>query len=542
MINPALLICCVLAVLLSSCDGKRKTLVEIGNEKQILHVGNFDEPQDVDPQITTGMPEVHLQMAIFEGLVSKDPKTLQPIPAVSDYWSASADGRTYRFHIRQNAKWSDGQPVTAYDFEYAWHRAITPELAADYATDFFILKNAEAYFKGEVSDIKQVGIRAIDEENFEFELTDPIPFILSKLDHHPFMPVPKHVLEKFGAFSSRTSGWTKPKNIVSNGAFKVKEWIPGVVFSVVPNPFYWDAAVVKLKEIRFYPVNSLQQEERMFRTGLLHKTEFMPTGKIEYYKGRPEYINYPYYGTYFYSFNTRVKPLDNYKVRRALSYAVDRDSLVNNVLKGGQIPAYHYTPDSTWGFTSLYNMRFDVAYARQLLAEAGFPDGKGFPEFTILYNTNSDHMKVAVAIQQMWKKYLGINVKLRNMEWKVYLNERDLGNFDILRRGNIGDVLDPTTFLDTLRTGDPFNDGAWSNSAYDATMEKAKTKASNEERFSLFQEAEKIIVDEAPILPIYFYTTNNLVLPSVKGYYNNIMDYHPYKYVYLDGSNTKVER
>ena len=521
---------------LTACK-KHKTLVEIGNEQQILHISNYEEPADVDPQTTTGIPEYRLQMAIFEGLTSKHPKTLEVLPAAADRWDISDDGLSYKFHIRDTAKWSDGTKVTAYDFEYAWKRALTPSLGCEYANDFFLFKNAEAFYKGELSDFGQVGIKAINDSVFEVTLNHPISFFLTKLDHQSFYPVQKKLLEKFNASGDRSTGWTRPENIITNGPFKVKQWVPSFVFSVVPNPYYWDAENVKLKEIRFYPISSLLQEERMFRAGQLHKTEFLPSAKVDVYKGKPEYINFDYYGSYYYAFNTKVKPLDDVRVRKALSYSIDRESIVKDVVRGGQAPAFHYTPNNPFGYKAAANMVYDIALAKKLLADAGFPNGKGFPELTLLYNTQADHLKIALAIQQMWKNNLGINIVLKNMEWKVYLNERNLRNFDILRRGGIGDVLDPSTFFDSMRSGDPMNDTDWGSAKFDALLKSAQQARTNEDRYSLFQEADQILVDEAPLMPIYFYTTNNLLSPSVKGYYKNILDYHPYNHVYLESSD-----
>lgn len=532
--SPHIFLLIIVSLLTLCCCEKRKTLVEIGNEQQILHVSNGAEPVDVDPHIVSGVPEHHLLMAILEGLTSKDPKTLQPIPATADSWTISEDGLVYTFHIRESARWSNGDKVTAHDFVYSWHRLLMPAIGSERSTDLFMVQNAEDFYNGKIKDFSDVGIKALDDAHFQVTLKDPTPYFLLQLDNFNLYPVQKKTIEKFGAFDERATEWTRAENFVGNGPFVIKEWIPGVVFSVKPNSYYWDAANVKLKEINFYPYDNLLLEERMFRIGQLHKTEFLPSSKVAVYKDSPAYHNYSYYGVYYYVFNTKVKPLDDVRVRKALSYAIDREAITSKVLKGGQAPLFHYTPDDPYGYKARANMVYDIQLAKKLLADAGYPNGVGFPEMELTYNTNEDHLKVALAIQQMWKKNLGIDITLHNLEWKVYLDLRKTGNFQIMRRGSIADILDPTTFLFSMKTGDPMNDTYWGSARYDELMELSKKAKTNEERFEYFQEADQILVDEAPVMPIYSYVTNNLVSPSVKGYYSNVLDYHPYNHVYLE--------
>lgn len=521
---------------LSSCKNKHKTLVELGNEQQIMHIGNMTEPAEIDPHVTNGLPEYHIQMALFEGLVGKHPKTLEPVPAVADSWTISEDARVYTFHIRDTARWSDGVRLTAYDFEYSWKRVLQPEIGSEYTKDFFAIENAEAYYRGEIKDFSEVGIKALDESHFQVSLKYPVPYFLVQLDNFTTYPVQKKTIEKFNAFKERGTRWTRQENFVGNGPFVIKEWIPSVVFSVKRNPYYWDAAQVKLNEIHFYPYDNVLLEERMFKAGQLHKTEFLPSAKIERYKYSASYHGYPFYAAYYYVFNTQVKPLNDVRVRKALSYSVDRESLVKNVTKGGQAPAFHYTPDNPYGYTARANFSYDIDLAKQLLAEAGYPNGKGFPKIELTYNSHADHLKTALAIQQMWKKNLGVEITLRNLEWKVYLDARNSKDYQILRRGNVADFLDPSAFLFPMITEDPLNESAWGSKRYDELMELSKRAKTQEERFEYFQEADKILIDEMPLIPLYGYTTNNLVSPSVRGYYNNILDYHPYKYIYLESS------
>jgi oligopeptide transport system substrate-binding protein len=534
-----LALCCVSCV---SC-GKRETLVEIGTREQIYHVSNGTEPSEIDPHTTTGMPENRIQIALFEGLVSKHPETLEIIPAVAERWSVSEDGLTYDFYIRESAKWSNGDPITANDFVQSWRRALLPKLANPYAGSFHPVLNAERFNKGEITDFNEVGAKAISERHFQVQLAYATPYFLQILDHHSTFPVHVPTIEKFGAIDERGTRWTKPENFVGNGAFVPVEWTLGKVFRVVKNPRYWDADKVRLNEIRFYPIDKNLVEERMFKAGQLHKTEFIPTDKIAVYQkaGSRDYRNYLYFGTYFYLFNVTKPPLDDPRVRKALAYSVDRDAITRHVVKGGQVPAFTLVPPDTLGYNAAEKMRYDLDRARELLAEAGYPNGKGFPKIELIYNTLEDHQKIAVAIQQMWKKNLNINISIQNQEWKVFLNNQDVLNYQISRRGWIGDYLDPFTFLELFASGAGNNNTGWSNAEYDRYLEQSKTAKSREERYDYFQKAEGILLDEAPFMPLYYYTTNYLLSSDVKGYYPNIMDYHPYKYIYLESDKARVD-
>jgi len=518
--------------------GDRKKLVDIGTEQQVMHISNATEVSGVDPHTTTGMPEYRIQMALFEGLVSKHPQSLEIVPGVADTWQISDDGLTYTFHIRDSAKWSNGDKLVANDFVRSWHRALMPALGNEYVESLFVFKNAEKFFKQELKSFEDVGVKALDDETLQITLENPTPYFLQLLDHHSTFPVHIDTISKFSAIDERDSTWTRPENFVGNGPFVIREWTPGKVFSVIPNPYYWDAKTVKLKEVRFYPIEQLLAEERMFKAGQLHKTEWMPIAKIEKYKNSnaPEYVTFPYLGTYFYMFNVTKPPFTDVRVRKALAYAIDRESIAKNVTKGQQTPAYTLTPPDVLGYTAKAKMNYDLDTARKLLADAGYPNGEGMPPLELIFNTSEDHLKIAQAVQQMWKKHLNINVTLKNQEWKVFLNNQKLLNYQIARMAWIGDYVDPNTFLEIFITNGGNNRTGWSNEKYDQLIRAASSAKSREERYELFQQAEAILVDEAPFIPIYNYSTNNLLSTDVKGYYMNIMDYHPYKYLHLESS------
>lgn len=534
--SPIIFLCICLSTLLNAC-GKQVSNVEYGNQHQILHAGNGTEPQDLDPHITTGIPEYHIQLALFEGLARKDPRSLEPIPGVAESWTISPDSKLYTFSIRQNARWSNGDSVTAHDFVYSWKRILSPKIASDYSYILYCIDNAEQYYTGKIQDFAQVGVQALDDFTLQVRLKNPTPYFLQLLDHHSTYPVHRPTIEKFGAIDERGTQWTRAGNLVGNGPFSLKTWEVNKILTVEKNPNYWGADNIRLQEIHFYPVEDLNTEERMFRSGQLHVTlsGYIAIEKIATYKNEnPELIHiHPGYATYYYEFNTTRKPFDEVRVRRALAMAIDRQQIVDKVAKGGQLPAYTLTPPDPYGYKPKAAIEYDVAKARALLAEAGYPDGRGFPKFELLYNTAENHQKIATAIQQMWKINLNINAQLSNQEWKVYLNSRNNLEHDIARAGWLADYVDPSNFLDILLSYSGNNRTGWKNAEYDRLINQAAATNDTEARYGILQQAEQLIVDEVPIIPIYYYSGIHLVAKSVKNWQDNIMKYHPFNDMYL---------
>lgn len=538
---PGALIALIAMSLLSACSSDRQTAVQTGIEQQILHLGNGDEPSDVDPHVTTGMPEAHLQYALFEGLVTKNGKTLEPEPAVAESWTMSEDGKTYTFKIRNTARWSNGDEITAEDFIWSWQRALLPALGNQYAYSLNVIRNAEQFNRGEITDFSEVGVKALDKYTLQVELNHPVPYFLELLDHHSLYPVHRATIEKFGAADQRGTRWTRPENFVGNGGFVIKEWQPNKVFSVKKNPLYWDAENIRLNEIHFYPIQQSTTEERMYRAGQLHITKTVPSAKLEQYHAEndPALRSFSFLGTYNYLLNTTKPPLDDVRVRKALAYSIDREQITSKVTKGGQVPAFHFTPPFENGYQATANIPYDIEQAKALLAEAGYPNGEGFPAITIMYNTMEDHQKIAVVIQQMWKRALNINVNIQNQDWKVFLATLRTGDYQVARSGWVGDYYDPNTFLDVFVTDGGNNKTGWSNARYDELIMLAANTVDEQQRLAYFQEAEALLVEEVPTIPIYTYATNSLVHPSVKNWHNNLMDYYSYKHVYLDASNNE---
>lgn len=526
----------LMSLIVIACSKQAETPVNVGNKNQILHVGNGGEPQDLDPHITTGMPEYRIQRAIFEGLTARDGKTLEVVPAAAESWTISQDKTKYTFAIRENAKWSNGDELTAHDFVWSWKRALMPKLANPYAYQLFIIENAEDFSKGKVADFSQVGIKALDDKTLEVVLKQPVPYFLGLLDHHSMYPVHPKTVEANGRMDERGNPWTRPENFVGNGPFVVDTWQVNKVLSVKKNSLYWDQERVKLNEVHYYPIQHSGTEERMFRTGQLHIINELSQTKIPVYRNRqdPAYRTFPYFGVYFYRLNVTVKPLDDARVRKALAYSIDRKTITEKITNGFQPPAFNFTPPDTNGYTAEARMVYDPELAKKLLKEAGFPNGEGFPALTILYNTLEGHKKIALAVQAMWKEVLGINVLMENQDWKVYLSNQHNMNYEITRSAWIGDYYDPNTFLDLFVTNGTNNYTGWSNSNYDEYIKKAANSNEQQERYKYFQKAERILIEEAPIIPVYTYKRNFLVSTSVKNWHDDILDYHYLKDVYLE--------
>lgn len=522
--------------LLTSC-GSNESRVEEGNRTGVLHMGNAAEPQGLDPQITTGHPEYVIQSSLFEGLVAKNPLTLEPEPGVAESWDISEDGLTYTFHLRETARWSNGDPLTAEDFHWSWQRALLPALGNLYNYMFFPIVNAEAFANGDITDFSQVGISVLDTHTLQVRLRAPAPYLLQLMDHHSMSPVHRATIEAFGEPADRLSGWARAGSLVGNGPFMLTEWQVNSHIRVERNPYYWDAGNVKLNAVVFYPTENQTTEERMFRDGQLHATYEVPLDKVPVYlRNEPELIEIsPYLGTYYYLINTTRAPFNDVRVRKALAMALDRELLVDTVLEGIFEPAYAIVPPGTLGYQPPGLFSYDPEQARQLLAEAGFPNGEGFPSFNILYNTQEQHQKIAVSVQQMWQQNLGISVGLMNQEWQVYLDSQENLNYDVSRRGWIGDYVDPNSFLDMFITDGGNNKTGFSDARYDQIMlHDAPAKLDRDERYALYHEAETILIDAMPIIPIYTYQSKHLMSPCIKGMPENIMDFIRWKAVYLE--------
>jgi oligopeptide transport system substrate-binding protein len=623
-------------------------------EGQVFRFNNGAEPEFMDPQLMTGQPDGRIAWALFEGLTGYHPETLAPVPGVAERWELSADGRVHTFHLRRDARWSNGDPVTAEDFVYSWRRFLAPETAAQYAYLLFSVPNAEAYNSGqllgslrlealqtdgaaavldpaglqpasfylgtEVLDeeatdrlaatvtlpvpgapeplqgsmlvaadgtasgeltgqlwrggvleevslaiggrlerndaagsvtgrmeaegagfrlsaavsarrvtAEDLAFRALDDYTFEVTLRDPVQYFLALCAFYPLVPVPRAVIERHGR------AWSQSGNLVGNGAFRLIEHSLQNRIVMVRNEQYWDAASVRLDKVIAYPVELYTTACDLYKAGELdlNPSNYILLEFIPSLLDKKDYHTFPYLASYFYRANVTRPPMNDKRVRRALSLSVDRQALAK-FLRAGQIPAQGFVPPGIEGYEPPEVLRYDVEEARRLLAEAGYPGGKGFPRVSILYNTTEQHRKIAEILQREWKQKLGIDVGLRNEEWKVYLKSQRNVDYDLSRSGWIGDYTDPNTFLDMWLTGGGNNNTGFSSPVYDELIAAAAREPDPVRRMQIFHEAETLLLDELPIIPLFIYTTYYLKKPYVRGYHSNIKDVHPLKHVWID--------
>ena len=400
----------------------------------------------------------------------------------------------------------------------------------------YYVVNAEEFHTGSLNDFSKVGVKAIDDLTLQVTLKEPTPFFLGLLSHYSTWAVHKETVLKHGTIDDRNGQWTRPGNFVCNGPFNLKSWELNKKIIVEKNPLYWDSDMVELNEMHFYPISVEMTEERMFRAGQLHVTSTFPSSKCtpDIKETNPNIQIHPYMGTYFYRFNTKNEALSDVRVRKALAYSIDREKIVETVTKCGQIPAYSFTPPGSNGFFPDTKIPYDVELAKELLKEAGYESGTDFPKLEILFNTSEGHRKVALAVQQMWQQNLGINVELVNQDWKVYLSREMIGDFQVSRAGWIGDYEDPNTFLDTLRPNRGNNKTGWENPEFDRLVALANATLDQDERYKILMQAERLLIDEMPIAPIYTYVRVYQLHEDVKGWYPNILSHHHPKYIRIE--------
>ncbi len=504
-------------------------------EENVLRIGNGGEPRDLDPHTITGSPEAKIIFSIMEGLVAYHPTNDEiPYPGIAEKWEVSKDGKTWHFFLRES-KWSNGDPLTAEDFVYSWRRVLHPGLGNEYADWMYMIKGAEAYHKGELDDIEQVGFSAESDHVLKVELKEPVANFLKMLLNHTFLPVHAPTIEAHGGAGVRQSGWTRPESYVGNGAYVLKVWEPNSVIRIERNPNYWDAESVRMNAIEWYPIEDPNTELRAFESGQLHVTNTLPVNQRKYYRERfPEKIRFdPFAANYFYRINTTRPPVDDVRVRKALSLSIDRESMIRNLLQGNERVATGFAPGGIGDYDAPIREVYNPDKARALLAEAGYPGGKGFPPVELLFNTSDNHRKIAEAIQSMWRNELGIDVSLTNQEWKVYLDSTKEMQYDIARAGWVGNLY-PYSFLRTLLSYSPNNDTGFYNAEYDALLEESSRTMDKEKRHALVRQAEEILLSEEPVIPLYWYTNVFLINPKVKNWTAKLVDQRPMKFVYLE--------
>ena len=619
------------AVISAACSASAKNEPYFGKvqppEGQVLRYITGAEPQTLDPQYMTGQPESRIAAAIFDGLVEYTEENMKPRPSLATSWDVNADGTVWTFHLRNDAKWTDGAPLNANDFVYSWRRAVSPEFAAPYASLMYVVKFAEPYNnnsafvrdpqtgkyategdleragkdgpisftgteperfdKAPATSAKQpttagaakekylfvpadaedrgklvngepaknkpgkpelarflqgkefvnvskehVGVRALDDYTFEVTLEAPTAYFVKLLYHQFFRAVPKQAIEKWG-----DQQWVKPSHIVTSGAFKVEEWSPYEKIVVVRNTQFWDNANTKLDKIIFPATEQLTTAMNLYKSGEVDCTqsnEVPPPWRNQMKETKKDYKYGPYLQIEFLAINTKIPPLNDPKVRRALSAAIDRRIIADQA--PGRLPTTAFTPQME-GYQNAEGDGYNPDLARKLLAEAGFPNGKGFPEIELLYNTAESNKQTMELIQAMLKKELNLKVELTNVEWRVYLEKTRSTKMEfkgMARRGWIGDYVDPNTFLDLMTTASANNGTGWGDKKYDEMLLTANSITDEATRMEKLRDAEAYMLKQQPIIPLFVGPSSFMCKPYVKNLVPNLLDQHDWRGVYID--------
>ena len=509
--------------------------IHSANADTILRRGNGSEPKGLDPHTSEGTSEANIKRDIFEGLTARG-KDAAVIPGVAEKWDISADGKTYTFHLRDTT-WSDGTPFTAHDVVYAWQRDVDPATGGKYSFLLYPIKNAKAIAEGDIKDPGQLGAKATDDHTLVVELEAATPYFLDMLTHVSTYPVPRHIIEKHG------KNWTRPENIVGNGAFKMTAWQPNAHITLKKSDTYWDKDNVKLDQVIYYPTEDQNTELKRYRAGELDMTYEIPLDQIKWLREnlKDELKTGPLLGAYYYGFNLTRPPFkDNPKLREALTLAIDRDIITNKITGTGETPIYGIVPPGIAGYDNYRPAYAGLSQqerderAKQLYAEAGYSKDKPL-KVELLYNTSENHKKIAIAITAMWKKTLGVEAQLINQEWKVFLNTRqEKTSTEAFRAGWFGDYNDPNTFLELYLSKAGLNDSGYDSAKFDGLLQQASLEQNPAKRAALLKEAEQELIDSYAIAPIYSYVSKRLVKPYVKGYSPNIMDQYPSKLFYIE--------
>jgi oligopeptide transport system substrate-binding protein len=603
-----------------------------GKDPGTFYVNNSSEPEYLDPGKCADGSCAVLVTQLFEGLTHYDPRDAHPVAGVATSWDQSRDNRLFRFHLRPDARWSDGKQVTAHDFAYAWKRVLRPSLTSRSAPHLYALKNGELFNVGKlqalragrallrepregapeaatlprgtvvrvlerskgwalverytdlptyrsaaaprspaneprghvpeadlVSDDAVVGVRATDDLTLEIELEQPTPYFLDLTSHHSLCPVRKDVVEPFEQ-RGEAELWVRPEHLVNNGPYMLDQWKFQYEITLKENPFYWDRSRLKIHRVVVLFVEDYHATMNLYKAAeidYIGDALSLPLEYVPVLKAKRDYRVNPYLSVYGYEFNMKKPPVNDLRVRQALDLAVDKKQIVEKLTRAGQQPATHYVPDYTGlGYADQVaedrrngvdpftgpGVDYDPERARALLAEAGYPvvaeggglRAAGFPPLEVLYNTSTGHQQIAVAIQDMWRRNLGVTVALRNEEWKVMLKNYRDGNFQVIRIGAAADYNHPQTFLEPFLTGNPQNQSGFSDPAFDRTMREAAATADPRESIRLYRKAEKIAVDGMPRIPIYFYVRISVVKPWVKGFWGSTRNPHAIQYLWID--------
>ena len=514
------LVTAVCALALSAC-GDRTTA-----PADLVFI-NGAEVGSLDPAQVSAQVDGRVVTSLFEGLMRYNSQG-RAEPGVSLEPSVSPDGLTYTFPFRDTARWSNGEPVTSRDFMLSWNRFLRPATAADYASIFYCIKNAEAYNTGKITDFNEVGVKAPDDRTLVVTLENPVPYFKDLIAFMAFCPIHVPSFEKLGAT------YFKPGQLVGNGPYQLKEWRLNDRIRLERNPTYWDAANVKMASVDVLPIDNPSTAVNLFLTGgsdLMMDKGLIPNALADELRKKPYFHHKPFLATWFIRFNAKRKPYDDPRVRKALTLVLDRDRIVNAVTRLGEVPAFTITPPGTGdNYQPPAGLHPDITEAKRLLAAAGFPDGRGFPVLSFLYPSKFPSDRgIAVELQSMWQRHLGITVALTSEEYKTYLDSQKKVDYDVCRSSWVGDYNDPNTFLDMFLTTSGNNRTGWSSAAYDALISLAAAEADATKRYAILKQAEtQLIETECVIAPVYHYVGVQFYQPEfLGGVEANLIDEHP---------------
>lgn len=503
-------------------------------EAQILHRGNGEEPQTLDPHLATGVPTANILRDLFEGLTTTAPDG-EIVPGAAGRWNVSRDGITYTFYLRPEGRWSNGEPLTAEDFVYSFRRAVDPNTAASYGRMLIPILNAPAILAGDLPP-DQLGVEALNERTVQITLADPTPYFLGLLTHATTYPVHRPSLEQHG------DAHVRPGNLVSNGAFRLKDWQPRSRIELERNPYFHSNDRTILEQVVYHPIEDENTEFQRFRAGGLNWTYEVPNNQFRWLQENlsEALLISPWFGTYFFSFNLTREPfIDNLALRQALNLAIDRDILTEKVTQFGEIPTFNLIPPDTPDFPSPipepagWTQAEREQRALELYRQAGYSEDRPL-DVELRYNTSENHRKIAVAVAAMWKQVLGVRTRLVNEEFRVFLQNRALRrNTEVFRAGWIGDYQDAFTFLELFHSEHGRNDAGYNNPRYDRLLEQISTERIPARRRNLMVEAERILLADQVVLPVYVYVTKRLIDPTLKGWQSNIMDFHLSRYLFF---------
>jgi oligopeptide transport system substrate-binding protein len=496
------------------------------------------EPQSLDPAFMTGVGEGRIAAALFEGLTRLHPETLEVLPGVAHRHEISADGLTWTFHLREDAAWSDGNPLSAEDFRWSWLRLLHPDCPAAYGNLLFEVVGAKEFKEGRAPE-GTVGLFAPDAHTLEVRLIRPVPYFGALAAFFTLLPVPRQAVEKHGEH------WTRADHIVTNGPYLLRRWSFYREIILEKNPRYWDADRVELHRLRLMPVVDPNTQFNLYETGDVDLLFSVPSPILEHLLDRPDFIHTRRLATAFLRLNVTRKPFDDVRVRQAFALAVDRKVIAERITRGGEEPTGSLVPPGLPGYDPASGFSSDPDRARRLFAEAGYPGGRGFPPVVLLYRDNPDQAALATVLMERYRKVLGVDLRLDSREWKVYISSMKRLEYDLVFGQWIGDYPDPSTFLDCFRSGSGNNRTGWASAVYDRTLDRAGTVLPGEtpaeharRRLRLFREAETLLLTEGtPIIPLYHPTARFMVSPRVTGFATNLLGL-----VQFDALGTEGER